>query len=339
MRISLLNHWTTNQRGATIFEFFSNATHHRASAFDDTPPKWQRFLQRYGIGPEGWNQIRQSPLQAFGQTGVDIILPGNIQNKDLRDALMGAILTELDYAVPTGGVRQRAALNGWGQPGELWAYEVPKFLGQFLLFPITVGWKHAARAWAQPSASSKAGYAIAFLGTMTLYGAIGEQLQNWRKGIGMRPMDNWDFWRRAMARGGGMGYPGEVLEHATSEDGRGLDSLLSAPALSTIANVSNATVRPAYRFATGEEDTRFKRGLYTLAEKEVPLLNTWYLNTAYQRLIVDRIGEWADEEYMADKYQRLERRRQKEGTEYIWKPGSGLAGAPDLENAFAESAQ
>lgn len=339
LRGNLLNHWTTSQRGATLDEFWSNATFLRDKGFAETPEKWQRFLMRYGIGEEGWEQLRKTPLAAFGDTGVEIILPANIGNKALRDAFTEGVLTEMDYAVIAGGVRQRAAMSTFGRPGELFAYEIPKLAGQFLLFPITATWKHGARAMSMTSGTNKAIYFASFLGMMTLYGAVAEQLQNLRKGKDLRPMDNWDFWKKAMARGGGLGYIGEVFEHMTAEDGRGLDSLMNMPSLDTLGNVSNATVRPAYKAVTGEENTGFKRGVYELAKDEVPFANTWYLSLAYQLVIADTIGEWAEPGYMERRRKSQERRAKEEGTQYFAPSGQGLSGvrAPDLENALGDA--
>jgi hypothetical protein len=342
MRAGLLNQWTMRMRGGTYMEFWNAITSYAPQEWGQLNGRFRGFLERYGIRADGWDALRSTPRVEHG--GSQWITPDAIADVDLRNRIQEGIMTELDYAVATGGIRQRAAMTV-GRPGEL-THELVRSGGQFLLFPITVTWRHASRAWAMEGVRNKALYGGAFLIATTLMGALAEQLTQLRDGKDPRPMGNLAFVRKAISRGGALGYYGEILDHVTAENGNTLDSVGNVPVVGSLSNISDLLVRQPYLAATGAANkdgtpkANFLRAATRVARYELPGSNLWYTKLAYQRLLLDQLDAMADR-HPGEAQRRLERRARDEGTKYWAPPGSGPADwrAPDFANAMRDSSE
>lgn len=324
-------------------EFWNAITHFADTGYDGLNPRFRGFLERYGIGAGDWDVIRATPRTEHLDTSW--ILPDAIEDRAVRAKIVEGVMTELDYAVSTGGIRQRSAMAP-GRPGEL-PHEIMRTAGQFLLFPITVTARHAGRAWSLPSVRAKAGYAGAFLISTTIMGAMSEQLSQLARMKDPRPMDDRKFWLKAVSRGGALGYYGDILEHGIAENGRGLESMANAPVLGSLDNWSNLLVRQPYIALTkptkpnGETmEPKWARAFERIARYEIPGDNIWYTRGAYERLVLDQLAELGDE-HPGESYRRMNRRAQEEGTAYFVPPGAGLNGArsPDWANALGNDGQ
>lgn len=343
MRIGLLNQWTMQMRSATAMEFWNAITHFSEKPFGELNDGWRGFLQRYGIDERGWDTLRSTPRTEY--KGSEWVLPDSIADHDLRNKITEGIMTELDYAVSTGGIRQRSAMTV-GRPGEL-PHEIVKTAGQFLLFPITVTSRHLSRAWSLHGVTSKAGYASAFLIATTVMGALAEQLSEVFQGKDPRPMNDKNFLWKSMSRGGGLGYYGNILEHSVAENGRGFSDLGNAPVLGSAENWSKLLIQQPWialmhpKNAKGEErKPNFAKAAANVARYEIPGDNIWYLRLAYQRLLIDHLDEMGDE-HPGEAYRRMNRRAKEEGTRYFAPPGGRLADAraPDFSNIFGGNEQ
>jgi hypothetical protein len=276
--------------------------------------------------------------------GTEWITPDAIADTALRDKLQEGVMTELDYAVATGGIRQRAAMTV-GRPGEL-MHELVRSGGQFLLFPVTVTWRHAGRAFHMQGIPNKALYGGAFLIATTVMGALAEQLTQLRDGKDPRPMDNKEFWRKSLSRGGGLGYYGEILDHVTAENGHGLTDLGNFPVLGSAENWLNLGLRQPYYAATGATNkdgtpkANFAKAGSKFAKFELPGSNLWYFKLAYQRLLLDQLDALGDR-HPGESARRLERRAKDEGTRYWAPPGTATEDwrAPDAANALGNGQQ
>jgi len=360
IRASLLNQWTMRLRSAVNASFWNAITSYADLDYAGLNDGFRGFLGRYGIDAARWDALRSTPRKAIGDT--EWIVPDNIADQDLRNRIVEGVFTELDYAVTTGGIRQRAALT-IGRPGEI-KHEVIKSGGQFLLFPITVLWRHGGRAWQLTDPKAKASYAGAFFIATTLMGALSEQLSELSRGKDPRPMTDengaprGDFWGKAISRGGALGYYGEIFDHVAAENGRTLKDIGNVPLVGSIDNWTRLVIREpvkAARGAMGATDRKgepvqanFAKAAARIARYEVPGDNLWYLRLAYERVLLDQLDELGGRS-PGEAKRRMEQRAAEEGTRYFAPIGSGVGGtrllapdtmappdpqrAPDLTNA------
>lgn len=333
LKLSGLNAWTMAGREAIFREFSAAITSHADVEFGALPPQFQRFFTRYGMGAREWDVIRHGPR--INHKGMEWINPSDVADSAVRDRLMEAILTESDFAVPTSGLKARALVNA--KERGTWLGEVIRTGFQFKAFPITVMMLHGGRLLARSDLSKKASYAAAFLGATTLTGAVGYQLAEISKGKDPRAMGDWNFIYRSMLKGGGLGLFGDVIENGLSEYGQDVGDITKGPAWGTAQNLADLGKALVPRRADDGtwEQKGVGRATANLLKREVPGSSLWYLRAAYERLLVDTVAQWSDDDY-ADSYARMEARAEKEHGGYWWTPGAGLDGirAPNMANAF-----
>lgn len=332
MRASLLNQWTLQMRHATNMEFWNGITHFADTPFAELNSGFRGFLERYGVNADEWARIGATPRTEY--RGTQWVLPDAIEDKALRQKLVEGVLTELDYAVATGGIRQRAAMTV-GRPGEV-SHELVKSFGQFLMFPITVTSRHASRAWSLSTVGTRAGYATAFAITTMVMGAVAEQLSQLSRGRDPRPMDDPAFWGKAFSRGGALGYYGDIIQHSLSPDGKGLTDLLNVPSAGGLADVANVARQPFMGTnKQGQPRANYLRAGAKILRQDVPLSNLWWTRLAYERLLLDNLDEMAGN-HPGEAAKRMEKRAADEGTRYFAPPGTGPDQwrAPDLANAL-----
>lgn len=333
MRASLLNAWTISGREVMGMEFFSAISTYAPKAFDELDPNFRRFLERYGMGEADWDTIRATPRHEW--KGMKWIRPQDMADGALSDRLMEAVLSEIDFAVPTGGVRQRAIVNALPRGsigGELWRTGM-----QFKMFPITVMTMHGARMLSQATLGGAAGYGVAFLGITTLAGALSVQLSETSKGRDPMKMDNPDFWGKAMLKGGGLGIYGDLINNAQGQYGQDMGDLVKGPSWSTAQNVNDLVMgreKAVKGGAPGEKEN--KRDLARFLKRETPVVSSlWYTRLAFERLFIDQLEEWQGNDVEASR-KRAAKRAEKDGTQFYWEPGKTAPNrAPDWSNALA----
>jgi hypothetical protein len=332
LRASGLNAWTMAGREAIGKEFAATFAEQSGKTFGQLDPALQGFFNRYGLGERGWDAVRATAHSHDG--GYAAIWPNAIADEAVGRRLLQAMLTETDFAVPTGGLRQKALLAGY-RPGTIMG-EAARTGFQFKMFPVTVMAMHTMRMMDQPGAWSKARYAALFLGATTLMGALAYQMSNIVKGQDPSHMDTMDFWWRAMLKGGGLGVFGDTVNNSTNKYGQNVGNLMVGPALGSAQEVAN--------FAWGKDvigpDGQKQRvhDVARLLERETPGLSSlWYTRAAYQHILLDTLGEMQGTR-TAQSYQRLQNRAARDGTQFFWRPGQRRPDRlPDLTAAFSAS--
>ncbi len=340
LRVSGLNAHTVAVREAMGMEFMAALAQYRGLTHDQLNPAFRGFLDRYGIGPGAWDAIRATPPSDY--KGMDWIRPDDIADRELRDRFMEATLTEIDYAVPTGGLRTRAWLNAL-RPGNPFG-ELIRTGFQFKMFPITVMAMHGGRMMAQSNTAKRATYAVAFLGATTVAGAMAYQLSELAKGKDPRDMQQPDFWWRATLKGGGLGVFGDAIEFSRNQWGQDIGDIVKGPSFSTAQNVVNAG-KAAWASATVDMDdpdavekaAKLRgKAVRDLMTREVPGSSLWMIRAVYERLLVDQVAAWAGDDIEA-RARRMEKRAEEEGGGYYAPPGGGAWRAPDFGNAWGGS--
>ena len=337
MRASGLNAHTVAMREAVAMEFWATAADNAKVAFGDLEPSWRGFLERYGIGREGWDKLRATPMT--DHRGADFITPDRIEDAALRDRFMEAVLQETDYAVPTAGLYTRAIVHV-APPGTVIG-EIMRTGFQFKSFPIAVMASHGVRAMAQGTLGKKAGYAAAFVGGTTMMGALSFQLAEIAKGKDPAPMQGGEFWWKSLLKGGGLGIYGDLIENSRNEFGQSAGDITAGPSWGSVDNVSLAIQAAASTLSADNDEDIEKaaklrhRATRNLLMREVPGSSLWYTRAAYERLLVDQVAAWAGDP--GDSYQRMERRAAESGQGFFIPPGAAVDQwrAPAMASAVA----
>lgn len=332
MRLSGLNAVTEANRQSLGDSFMAQITRDRGKAFDAIDPAFARFFDRYGLGAEGWDAIRATPVEHAN--GADWILPERIANRRLSDRLLEAIYQEMDVAVPTAGVAVRAGLDRVAPKGT-WQGEAIRTLFQFKAFPVTLMMIQWQRAMAQERAFDKIAAFGMFFGASALAGAFALQMKEIAKGRDARPMDSGAFLIEAIAQGGGGGIYGDFVRSTDSRFGSGPLQVISGPGIETLSSLGNLTFGNAQKLAKGEQ-THVMRDLAGLARSNTPIAGSlFYTRLAFERGALDTWRRAADPMAGAA-FARMERKYQHDyGQGYWWGPGEGGPDhAPDLKGAF-----
>lgn len=330
LRISGLNAWTQAGREAMAKEFAATFAEQADTAFADLNPAFRGFFERYGMGSREWDALRGTKPDKAG--GYDAIWPAMLEDKAIGTRLMEAMLTEIDFAVPTGGLRQRAIVSGYKR-GTIMG-ELVRTGFQFKMFPVTVMVMHGMRMLDQANGWRTAGYGIGFLAATTMMGALALQASEIVKGRDFQQLQDeggqlrTDFWWKAMLKGGGLGVFGDVVNSSTNQYGQDVGDLTAGPGFGTLQNV--ADLAWGRKAKDGEGNEVRVHDVARFLKRETPGGSIWFLRAGWERLVLDRLGEWQHESY-ADSYQRLERRAREDGTAYWMPPGArGPVRAPNV---------
>jgi hypothetical protein len=313
LRVSGLSPWTAAGRHAFDRDFQGLLAKHAGVAFAKVPRPVREAMERYGIDGADWEKIRATPLEK--KRGATFLRPIDIADRKLADKVHAMMLTETDYAVPVASVRGRAYTT-FGRPGSL-AGEISRNMMLFKSFGTSVILSHGGRALSLRPVNG-AIYAAGGTIILTALGALAVQLKEIAKGRDPLPMNDLPslkdgrlhggFWSRAMFQGGGFGIFGDFASAGASERTGSLAEAVAGPGVGTIGDT--------IRLATGNMSAADAARRYT------PGGTMWYGRLAYERLLIDELRAWTDENYY-DSWSRVERAAADKGQDFWWRPGEG----------------
>ena len=321
-----LSHWTQAARQTFGIEFLGWLGDQAGKKFDGLPKTTRNTLEKYGIGSDRWDIIRNSKLEDY--KGNKFVRPTNIEDRtDLKPGLGREIATQIltmieqetTQAVPQATLRSRAFLRGGSKKGTI-AGEIIEGFAQFKSFPTTIIQNNMLRYMTLEGWGNKIQYGLDFFVTMTVAGALGLQGREMLKGRDPLDMLDKEFWGKAMMTGGGLGILGDFMFSNRNEYGQGLGQTIAGPQIQMINDFLGLTVGNALQLAAGE-DTNFGREAATFAKRYTPGTSAWFARLALERLLWDNLQKMVDPE--ADRrFRRYERKRYKEFNQrHWWAPG------------------
>ena len=340
MRASFLSPWTQANRWAFGMEFLGNVADNSGKVFGELDPRMQKQFERYGVGPDKWDIMRQTPL--YEHEGVSFLRAEEIEARtdirpelarELATSLMVMIDTETNFAVPSSSIRGRTALTGDTRPGTA-AGELTRSFAMYKNFGVTLFNTHIMRGVTESTKAGKGAYYADFLITTTLLGALAMQLKEISKGRDPRGMDTAEFWGAAMMQGGGFGIYGDFLFSDVNRYGGGLAGTIAGPGVGFVDDLRKLTIGNALQAMAGE-DTNISSEMIGFAARYTPGSSLWYSRLALDRMVVDQLKLWADPEALK-KMRRSEKKLQREtGQGYWWSKGDLTPQrSPDLSKAF-----
>jgi len=341
LRASLLRRWTAAGRHAFGVEFSALLGRNRNQAFQDLPDMLQQSFERYGIGADQWDVIRQAKLYE-PQAGARFLRPMDVAAVNASGALDAAqqlhrmVLQEMDYAVVTTDPLTRAIWHRGTQAGTAKG-EGARLVAMYKSFPTTVITTHLMRATMRPTTVGKVGYAGTLFIGMTLFGMMAFQAKQVSRGkdpVTTDPLkpEGRAAWAAAMLQGGGLGIIGDFAFADQSRFGNDLAVTIAGPAAGLADDVfRDFMVANIQRGIRGEE-TDFAGDALWLATRYTPGSSLWYLRLALEREVFDQAALMIDPK-APQRFRRAQRRARKDlGQRYWLPPGQHLSSArrPDF---------
>lgn len=348
LKASGLSAWTQAGRWAFGMEFLAMLGRDSDKAFDALHPKVRATLERYGFDAGHWDGMRGA---IEDRSGARFLNPVKVADERLGQRLGAMIRSETNFAVPTVTLYGKAAFAGMGRPGTI-AGELTRSFMMYKNFGVTLVMTHGRRMAMQSTPLGKIGYGGALIGTATMLGAVSLQLKEISKGRDPQPMMSDRFLLAAMAQGGGFGIFGDFLFSDVNRFGGGLADTFAGPvvgAASDLLGFGMSVKDASWRALFGGEGPEPNPGgqLARLMERYTPGGSLWYLRLAYQRAVIDQLGEMADPNWN-DRQARIERAARDKGQGMWWRPArgeplaydpSGPSRLPDLGNVAAPAPQ
>jgi len=326
MRGSGLTAWTQAGRHAFGMELMGNMGDLVGKSFDNLDPRMQKALTRYGFDATSWDLIRQSEL--YNYKSATFLRPEEIrlathmpkdQAQELALRFLDMVNTEVDYAVPTVGLRAKATLTGGTKPGTV-PGEIVRSFSMFKNFSVQVAYTHLWKSLSEATLAKKAGSLADLAIATTAMAALSLQLKEMANGRDPKAMDTPEFWGSAFLLGGGMGIWGDFLFSNVNRYGGGLEDTIAGPVINMANSIKNLTYGNVQQLIQGE-DTNFAGESLRMLETYMPGKTLWYMKLLWQRMLFERLHLYIDPKYQ-QRLNRMQTKYLKEtGQHYWWKPG------------------
>lgn len=324
MRASGLTPHTQAGRWAFAKEFQGHLADLADTAFTKLPDEMKRTFETYGISKTDWDTARaKGIIEDEGVKFFDpvyLIKKGGDAEATAATKLHEMILSEMDFAVPTPGARERALLIGRSRPGTP-VGEFVRSTVQYKTFPVTVMTMHLMRGLSNIQAGDRGVYLASTVVGATVMGGFALQLKEIAKGRDPRDMKDHRFWGAAFTQGGGAGILGDFLFAGLSRADRGFYmTAVGGPTAGLVDDLMRLTGGNIQGLAEGR-DTHFGAELARFVKMNTPGTSVWYTRLAMERLIWDQLQRQMDPNYAASFARQQQRVRKDYGQSFFWRPG------------------
>ena len=326
MRASGLTAWTQAGRHAFGMELMGNLGDLVSKSFDTLDPRMQKALTRYGFDNASWDLIRQSEL--YNYKSATFLRPEEIrlathmpkdQAQELALRFLDMVNTEVDYAVPTVGLRSKATLTGGTKAGTL-PGEIVRSFSMFKNFSVQVAYTHLWKSMSEATLAKKAGSLADLAIATTAMAALSMQLKEIANGRDPRPMDTKEFWGASFLLGGGMGIWGDFLFSNVNRYGGGLEDTIAGPVINMANSIKNLTYGNVQQLIQGK-DTNFAGETLRMLETYMPGKTLWYMKLLWQRQMFERLHLYIDPKYQQRLNSMQTKYLKETGQHYWWRPG------------------
>ncbi|EOY8576103.1 hypothetical protein ACQFD1_001704 [Klebsiella oxytoca] len=358
-KYNLMNFWTESGRNSNAMMITNWLAKNADHTYSQLPEDLRRVLDIHGIGDAEWNIYRNMDMAdsegrkfmtSSGIRGVpDEVIASYVEWKgmkvtersvaDARDTLEGQlrgyVLDRLNIAMSEPGERTQAFMKMGTVPGTV-AGEAIRFAGQYKSFTASFmqnvlgrevfgrGYTPAGLGESKAASLTNALFRNgkgAFMGAAnlfvwaTLFGYVSMQTKLMLKGQTPRPPDAKTF-MAAAAQGGGLGILGDFMFGEVNRMGAGPVTSLMGPAASN----ADSIITLLQQTTRGDADLG---DWYRTALDNTPFLNVFWLRTAMNGLILNRIQDALDPGSL-ERYQRRVEREQ--GNDFLVPPSQFMLG-------------
>ena len=307
----------------------------------ELPDDVQRLFDRHDISGSDWDAIRSAQLEDVkGMPGLTPLMVDKAVGEDLASKYVRMIVRERKQAVVEPTLRGRTAFVSETRPGTP-AGELLRSVAMLKSFPTSYMLLIMGRLYHEIMAGrglkpSTISYGAAVFIVGTLMGAMAKQLKAIGQGRDPEDMTQAKFWAAAFMQSGGVGIFGDFIGSSINRFGGGLAQTIAGPVADRATTLLDLTAGNLAQYAN-DEKTNAGRELTKFLRQNTPgMLAPWYVRTAYERLIVDKLQELVDPDVHRSYRQRvLTNRKVRPGNEFYWPPGSASRPRmPDLGAAF-----
>ncbi|SDV49183.1 hypothetical protein [Chitinasiproducens palmae] len=350
MKLSLLTAWTDSlRRGFSLTMMGGLARLSRTDWGSLTQyDRWR--MEHAGITEDDWSVVRQAQLTRFRDqdflTPESIRASGHARADEVVTKVLHLITDESEYAVLNPDLATRVVTTGGGAQRGTIRGELARAVMQFKAFPISLISRHWRRMLNTPQGlegapilANRLAYGAAFMTSATALGAIVAQVQQLRDGKDPIDMTRPKFWLLAAAKGGGLGFAGDMLLQDPNDQfgspGANFFKSMAGPLLGTaVGDVAyDMGIANAYKAAEGKK-TDFGAKAVRTARSHIPFVNLWYTKQVFDHAVMHSLQENLSPGYLG----RMEQKAAQDwGQQFYWRPGSGgPQRAPNLAAAMGQ---
>lgn len=345
LRASLLTAFTDAGRFAqaqSVMQMFSDRF---GKKFADLEPEFQTHLKTYGLDKDWDDVLSKVPPQEFQGSkyltyrDIQDYTGNGLDNYELSTKYLAMIHNIQNDAVITNSIKTMANMYGNINRGTLGG-ELLKSAFMFKSFSVGIFIQHLARmAHETPDLMRTKHFGMQlspgaarimniakFISTLTMLGAVAEQLHQIKSGRDPMDMESGDFWISAFTRGGGAGFIGDII----TNNAMGYGLQLLGPLADVIGDSWDLVANNASAAASGDE-TEVTYDVYKMLKKYTPGQSLWYLQLGLNRMILENIATSIDPHIESKIRSNARRQESVRKQDYWWRPGDSFPQrAPDL---------
>lgn len=355
MRLTMVEAWTNSLRRGLALNLSNTLDRMVKTDWSALDKSEQNRFQSGGITEDDWKiwQLAQpssyrgmSMLTKEGLAGIDVKVHGltDAQVNRSMTRLLGFLDQEAKTAVLAPDIVTRAAVQQGTKAGTIGG-EIWRSTMLFKSFAFAIVDKQLRRIENLPDTKSKVAYSVAMMTSLTLFGALTQQLKAVTTGKDPLDMTKGKFWAAAFLQGGGLGIFGDILYTGMGGNARGGQAnwtSLLGPVFGTAADAAAITLGYAGDSIAAKNSAQQKSAnrraasnAIRFARGNLPLINLWYLRAAVDHMALHELQEQVSPGYLRRMKQTAKRDM---GSTYWWEPGKPLpARAPSAAAAVGES--
>lgn len=312
--------------------------------FAALPDALRNSFGRYGIDAATWDAMR---LDVNGKPkDVDFLKPADLHaemktagraSENIAERYAELITQETHYTQNINTLAVRSKVYGGSKRGTLIG-EAWRSMTQFKVFFGWLMFLQGSRVMSEMASKGLlrgSGYAATLFATLTLTGAITQQLRDLAKGMDPRPMNTGKFWWGAIFEGGGLGIFGDFFHASENRAGGGIAETVAGPSAAVLSDALRVTWGQFAAWKAGEKSNT-GRELVRFAKNNAPGSSLWYTRAAWDRMVLDTVQRHVDPEASQAFRNRVRARQKHFGNNFYWEPGHILPKrGPDISNLWA----
>lgn len=349
MKVQGLAQHTDAARFAFQSDIWGRMAKDAGRAFDSIDPNLRALLEESGVTASDWAKFADPEFLYEAGNKATFLNPmywREATDLPAREAdeiflkVQGAIEAWTERAVPTGSLFMRGIFEPSAlglTPGSP-MYEILKSALMFKSFTMAQSINQFRMVKHAGGFTSRGGveYMLQSAATLTIMGAMAQQIHQIVRGNDPLPMDRPEFWAQAATRGGGFAIVGDIIATGQTSWAGGFASYVAGPIPQLIDETWQLTIANAIELANGE-DTNFAKELSTYGKRFTPMGQTPVLGPAIDRLFWDQLQLALDPESRIAMDRKAQRRENRDGNGSWWAPGSVTPSrAPSLSEVFGD---
>lgn len=323
MRTSFMSRHTNALRAANQREMMLRLYKLRHTKFNDI--RERVIFERAGITEAEWDRTRHEMTAWSPVQGVNYFRPIDMVDKlghDLTNKFQSMIWNEGRRMVLQTSLEAMARIKR-GVRQDTAAGALLHSLGMFHGYPVTNMLIFSRLIMSLDGNNMGRAKLIASLGIGgALVGAMAQQLRSFTQGKEFNPMDNPEFWIKAMASGGSFAIWGDFITGAMRSDTKtAMLGVLAGPLGNVVGEATDLSLGTAFQWAEiGDRTTEMTLGakgadlIDALRRSVIP--QTWLYAYALERDILEPLQEMLDPVGMKRSQSRRKRMAKDQGTPF-----------------------